>query len=105
MLNGLLPCGLVYVAIAGAIATGDILSGMFYMMLFGLGTLPMMLLASQFRSFISINIRNRMRQLVPVFVGVMAILFIIRGLNLGIPYLSPMLQYEVTSWILPPNCH
>lgn len=104
-LNGLLPCGLVYVAIAGAIATGNGLWGMFYMILFGLGTMPMMLLVSQFRSLISVSIRNKMRQVVPVFVGVMAVLFIIRGLNLGIPYLSPILQQEATSWILPPNCH
>lgn len=105
MLNGLLPCGLVYVALAGAIATGQFWGGMFYMLFFGLGTVPMMLLASQFRGFISINIRNRMRQVVPVFVGIMAILFIIRGLNLGIPYLSPLLQNSATSWILPADCH
>lgn len=105
MLNGLLPCGLVYVALAGATATGLFWGGFFYMMLFGLGTIPMMLLASQFRGFISLSVRNKMRQAVPVFVGVMAVLFIIRGLNLGIPYLSPMLQHSATSWILPANCH
>lgn len=105
LLNGLLPCGLVYAGVAGAIATGDGLSGVLYMMLFGIGTLPMMLLASQFRGFISINIRNKMRQTVPIFVGMMAVLFIIRGLNLGIPYLSPVLQQEVVGWVLPMNCH
>lgn len=105
LLNGLLPCGLVYAALAGAIATGQTLGGAFYMLFFGLGTLPMMILASQFRSFISINIRNKMRQIVPFFIGTMAVLFIIRGLNLGIPYLSPILQSHVTSWILPANCH
>lgn len=105
LLNGLLPCGLVYAALVGAIATGQVIGGGLYMLFFGLGTLPIMILASQFRSFISINIRNKMRQVVPFFVGAMAILFIIRGLNLGIPYISPILQSQVTSWILPANCH
>lgn len=105
LLNGLLPCGLVYAAFVGAIATGQALGGSLYMFFFGLGTLPMMILASQFRSFISTKIRNKMRQIVPFFVGAMAVLFIIRGLNLGIPYMSPVLQSHVTSWILPANCH
>jgi hypothetical protein len=64
-----------------------------------------MVLASQFRGLISMNVRNRMRQIVPFFMGLMAVLFIIRGLNLGIPYLSPILQSKATSWILPANCH
>lgn len=105
LLNGLLPCGLVYAGLAGAIATGTGSMGALYMISFGLGTLPIMILASQFRGFISINVRNRMRQIVPFFVGFIAVLFIIRGLNLGIPYLSPILQSKVTSWIMPANCH
>lgn len=105
LLNGLLPCGLVYVALAGAMATGQVGGGALYMVFFGLGTAPMMLLASQFRSLISMKIRNRMRKMVPVFVGAMAILFIMRGLNLGIPYVSPVLQHRITAWILPANCH
>lgn len=105
LLNGLLPCGLVYAALAGAIATGQGLMGALYMICFGFGTLPIMVLASQFRGFISINVRNKMRQIVPFFVGFVAVLFIIRGLNLGIPYLSPILQSKATSWILPANCH
>jgi len=105
LLNGLLPCGLVYAALAGAIATGQGLMGALYMICFGFGTLPIMVLASQFRGFISMNVRNKMRQIVPFFVGFVAVLFIIRGLNLGIPYLSPILQSKATSWILPANCH
>lgn len=105
LLNGLLPCGLVYAALAGAIATGQGWMGALYMICFGFGTLPIMVLASQFRGFISMNVRNKMRQIVPFFVGFVAVLFIIRGLNLGIPYLSPILQSKATSWILPANCH
>lgn len=105
MLNGLLPCGLVYVAIAGALATGHELGGAIYMASFGLGTLPLMLLATQFRGIISISIRNKMRKAVPIFVGIMGVLFIIRGLSLGIPYFSPILEHQITSWMMPANCH
>jgi uncharacterized protein len=41
MLNGLLPCGLVYAAGAGAVATGGALSGVGYMAAFALGTVPL----------------------------------------------------------------
>mgnify|MGYP000630959639 CR=1 FL=1 len=58
LLNGLLPCGLVYAGLAGAIATGQGWMGALYMICFGLGTLPIMVLASQFRGLISINVRN-----------------------------------------------
>jgi uncharacterized protein len=105
LLNGLLPCGLVYVALAGATATGGSLSGALYMIIFGLGTFPMMLLANQFRFFIPLSIRNNLRRLLPVFGSLIAFLFIMRGLNLGIPFLSPELQKEATSWIFPANCH
>lgn len=89
LLNGILPCGLVYAAVAGAIATGDAGKGSLFMAVFGLGTIPAMLSLSLFKEAISIKTRNTMRKAVPVFVGIMATLLIVRGLNLGIPYLSP----------------
>jgi uncharacterized protein len=92
ILNGFLPCGLVYVAVAGAIATGSGSAGAIFMLLFGLGTIPMMYVLVWSGSKISIVWRNRMRKVVPVFVAVMASLMILRGLNLGIPYLSPQLD-------------
>lgn len=88
-LNGFLPCGLVYAALAGALATGTAMQGSIFMMLFGLGTLPLMLAVNLSGNWISMNWRNRIRQVVPVFVAVMAILLILRGMNLGIPYISP----------------
>jgi sulfite exporter TauE/SafE len=89
LLNGLLPCGLVYVAIAGATATGHFLNGALFMFVFGLGTIPMMLSLSMFGQFMQVKYRNLVRKTVPVFVSAMAILMILRGLNLGIPYISP----------------
>ena len=92
VLNGLLPCGLVYLGIAGAIATGDGLKGSLFMMMFGLGTLPAMLFVSLASQLISIDVRNKMRKTVPVFVTMMAVVLILRGMNLGIPYISPDLS-------------
>ena len=89
MLNGLLPCGLVYMAIAGAIGTGNVGMGALYMILFGLGTIPMLLSISLAGNLLSNTVRKRINKLIPVMVLVVGIFFILRGLSLGIPYLSP----------------
>lgn len=94
LLNGLLPCGLVYLAIAGAIATGGALDGGLYMLLFGLGTIPSMFSMYFLGHSMSITWRNRIRAYVPVFAILLGSLFILRGLNLGIPYLSPEMSSE-----------
>jgi len=91
-LNGLLPCGLVYVACAAAAATGNALAGVEYMALFGLGTLPMMLGLGLAGRLLHREFQFRLQKLVPVSLGVMASLLILRGLGLGIPYLSPPLD-------------
>ncbi len=92
MLNGLLPCGLVYMAIAGAIGTGGVAEGSLYMILFGLGTIPMLLAISLAGNIMSLAVRKRINKLIPVLVVVVGLLFILRGLSLGIPYLSPPKQ-------------
>lgn len=89
MLNGLLPCGLVYMAIAGAIGTGSAGMGTLYMILFGLGTIPMLLGISLAGNLVSLAIRRRINKVIPVLVVLVGIFFILRGLSLGIPYLSP----------------
>lgn len=94
VLNGFLPCGLVYIAIAGAIASGDAVSGMMYMTLFGLGTFPVMFAATIFGRFINLNIRKKLSKAVPVFAVVLAVLFILRGMALGIPYISPKISAQ-----------
>lgn len=88
-LNGLLPCGLVYAALAGALATGSAGAGMAYMALFGLGTLPAMLGISITGRQVSLATRARLRALAPVGAALVGIVLIFRGLALGIPYLSP----------------
>lgn len=92
VLNGLLPCGLVYLGIAGAIATGTAMKGALFMAFFGLGTFPSMIAITVARDYITIRFRTIIRKVVPVFVGVMAIMLILRGMNLGIPYLSPSVE-------------
>lgn len=89
LLNGLLPCGLVYMAIAGAIGTGEVLLGSLYMIMFGLGTIPMLLSISLAGNILNAAARRKINRLIPVLVVVVGIFFILRGLSLGIPYLSP----------------
>ncbi|AUP80747.1 sulfite exporter TauE/SafE family protein [Flavivirga eckloniae] len=88
-LNGFLPCGLVYMALFGAIAGGNATQGSLYMMLFGLGTIPLMTTAIFFSHFLKGTARQNIQKAIPVFVVFIGMLFIIRGLGLGIPYLSP----------------
>ena len=96
VLNGLLPCGLVYLALAGAAATGEALQGTLFMMFFGWGTLPVMFGVVLIGGSIKQNFRARMRSAFPALMTIMAILLIIRGLNLGIPYLSPKMPVNST---------
>ncbi|GGW96025.1 sulfite exporter TauE/SafE family protein [Salegentibacter mishustinae] len=102
-LNGFLPCGLVYMAVFGAIASATALEGSLYMAVFGLGTIPLMTTAIYLGNFINLNIRSKIRKAVPVFVILIGLLFILRGMGLGIPYLSPM---EITPEITATqSCH
>lgn len=88
-LNGLLPCGLVYLGIAGAITSGNVFQSALFMVLFGLGTLPALLFINLLSGNISLTFRNKIKRMVPLAIGLMAVLLIFRGLNLGIPMISP----------------
>jgi hypothetical protein len=87
--NGFLPCGLVYMALIGSISTGNILQGALYMALFGIGTIPMMTGAILLGNFVNLSLRTKIQKVIPVFVVIIGLLFILRGLGLGIPYVSP----------------
>ena len=97
LLNGLLPCGLVYLALAGALSAPGVAGAAAYMALFGLGTLPLMLALSLSGQLVPLRWRGRLRRAVPVLATVLAGLFIVRGLGLGIPYLSPQLHPIITA--------
>jgi len=92
LLNGLLPCGLVYAAGAGAVAAGSIGGAISYMAVFGLGTTPLMLGLALSRNALPQAFRIRLQKLIPVSLLLVASLLIVRGLALGIPYLSPALD-------------
>jgi len=102
-LNGFLPCGLVYMAVFGAIATGGLLEGSIYMILFGLGTIPLMTSAIYLGKFLNQSIKQRIQKAIPVFVVLIGVLFILRGLGLGIPYISPAPVVEMASSAI--ECH
>jgi sulfite exporter TauE/SafE len=103
LLNGFLPCGMVYVALFGAIAMQSPAFGVLYMILFGLGTVPMMSSVVYLNSFLSVPIRNKIQKAIPYVAICIGILFILRGLGLGIPYVSPSnLSLFVQEH---PNCH
>lgn len=88
-LNGLLPCGLVYMAIATALVIGGAFTSGIFMAAFGLGTIPLMALLMLSGHHLSFSFRLRIKRLLPYFVAVVAVLMVLRGLNLGIPYISP----------------
>jgi uncharacterized protein len=91
-LNGLLPCGLLYVALSAAVATGSVQSAAMFMLVFGISTMPLMLFLVLFSAQLSLQYRNTMRRWLPVFTAVVAVLLILRGLDLGIPYVSPHIE-------------
>lgn len=89
LLNGLLPCGLIYLAVTSSFITGTSLKGGLFMLFFGIGTLPAMLATVFFGSYMNQQVRGKLRKAVPVFLFLMATLLILRGMGLGIPYVSP----------------
>lgn len=96
LLNGLLPCGFVYIGLIGAVATQNTAEGALFMMMFGMGTLPMMYGVSLIGQFLSVKVRGSVNKLTPIFAVLIGCLFIIRGLGLGIPYVSPKINNNNT---------
>ncbi len=104
-LNGFLPCGLVYTALAGAAASGDGLYGAGFMAVFGLGTIPALMIVAFFGKRITMRRRAWIRKALPVAAFVLGVLLILRGLSLGIPYVSPDLEMQHTEQgLFIPHC-
>lgn len=102
-LNGFLPCGLVYMAVIASIATQSAAQSSLYMALFGLGTIPLMTSAIYLGKFLNAAVKRRIQKAIPIFVIIIGALFIIRGLGLGIPYLSPTPIVEMAASSI--DCH
>lgn len=108
LLNGLLPCGMVYMALTASIAAGGIWQSALYMLFFGLGTFPFMFAIVLIGNFLNQNMRLKIVKIVPIVMILLGGLFILRGLELGIPYLSPKkeaLQIKHHNHGADPNDH
>ncbi len=90
--NGFLPCGPVYMALAGAVGVGSGLGSIFFMFLFGLGTIPLMYLVVLLGSKMQNSIRQKWYKWMPFVTVLIGIFFILRGLHVGIDFLSPPKQ-------------
>ena len=102
LLNGLLPCGPLYMAFIISTGTGSAINSAIFMLMFGLGTIPLLFAITILGNFISIAVRNKINNFLPILIVIIGILFILRGLNLGIPYLSPkkeMMQKKIEKTI------
>jgi uncharacterized protein len=91
LLNGLLPCGMVYIALIASLALQSPIEGALYMLFFGLGTTPMLVMVMISGKILSLSIRTKLTKALPYFAMFIGILFIFRGLGLGINYISPKL--------------
>lgn len=89
LVNGFLPCGFVYLALAGAVNTGSVQTAVSYMFWYGLGTLPLMFVAGISAGFTTTLFRQRINQTIPYLMICLGLWFILRGMELNIPYLSP----------------
>ncbi len=99
--NGLLPCGLVYLALAGAVASGTLFKGMIFMTFFGLGTIPMMLALVLGFKFLTPNLRFQFRKVLPYVTLFFGLFLIYRGMVVDMPQ-------ELNFWELLKNpimCH
>ncbi|MBC7892851.1 MAG: sulfite exporter TauE/SafE family protein [Sphingobacteriaceae bacterium] len=106
VVNGLLPCGLLYVGLANAAATATSLQGAACMALFGLGTLPAFGIVWAMPNVLNASLRQGTKRLLPVVPFLIAALLLLRGLNLGIPYLSPAFPtVSTTQKRSIPLCH
>lgn len=100
ILNGLLPCGMIYLALGSAWAGQSVVQSGLFMVLFGLGTMPALLLAAFGGQLLGLAFRQRIQKALPFILTSMGVLLILRGMNLGIPYISPILDGDSTT-----SCH
>lgn len=92
VLNGFLPCGLVYLAVTSSVISANAWSGAMFMLFFGLGTFPMMFATVLMGNYLNQSIRKKIYKAIPALLFFMALLLILRGMNLGIPFVSPGIE-------------
>lgn len=89
ILNGFLPCGMVYMALTASLAAGGVWQGAAFMALFGLGTFPFMFAVVFFGNMMNTAFRIKVLKIIPLMMIILGGLFVLRGLELGIPLVSP----------------
>lgn len=103
LFNGFLPCGMVYVALFGAMAMNHVFLGSLYMTLFGLGTIPLMMVLVNFFKTTQFSFYSQFQKVIPILIICIGILFVLRGFGLNIPYISPsIMNLHIQS---EANCH
>jgi len=85
LLNGFLPCGLVYIAIAGSVSMGHAFGAMGFMLFFGLGTIPALLLLLLGQQWVSTSLRVSLRRMYPVISFIMGLYLMYRGIFSKLP--------------------
>jgi sulfite exporter TauE/SafE len=104
VLNGLLPCGLVYMALAASVNAAAPIDAALSMYAFGIGTMPMLVGITIFKSRLRLQY-STLKKMVPAVMLFFGCLFILRGLNLGIPYLSPKVEVTAHHEVKANCCH
>ncbi|AEA45097.1 sulfite exporter TauE/SafE family protein [Fluviicola taffensis] len=94
LLNGLLPCGMIFLALANALLAKNPLGSAVSMAAFGFGTLPALLGVGFFAQRITQTFRNKLTVAFPYILSLIGLLVILRGVNLGIPVLSPKMEQQ-----------
>ncbi len=107
LLNGLLPCGMIFLALANALLAANPVGSATAMAAFGLGTLPGLLGVGFFAQRINQVFRNKLTLAFPYLLSVIGLLVILRGANLGIPVLSPKMEQQTigTQKTVVIGCH
>lgn len=103
LFNGYLPCGMVYVALFGAMAMNNVFLGSIYMTLFGVGTMPLLMVLVNFLKTTQFSFYSQFQKVIPILIICMGLLFVLRGFGLNIPYISPSIMHlHIQS---EANCH
>ena len=100
-LNGFLPCALVYIALFGATTAQNVTQSVAYMASYGLGTIPLLTLVALGAHQLKSLTKTKFSYLIPIFSITLGLLFIVRGLGLAIPYVSP----SVVNLLIGANVH
>lgn len=103
LLNGLLPCGLIYMALLTSLVLANAFKSMLFMFIFGIGTIPLMLGLLLLNYRFSLQLKQKLQKIIPVFAICMGCLLILRGLNLNIPFISPQFMFDAPKAAV--GCH